>query len=60
MKLDEIKEKYRLGLVHNPNHFYPNSFEIEEDGIRLILTGRVKGHIKKGFRIVAILKPKRN
>jgi len=56
MRLDQIPKEYRLAVIHNPKQFYPNSFGIEGAGQRLLLVGRVKRHLKKGYRIVGILK----
>lgn len=58
MKLSQIQEDYRICTVHNPKQFYPNSFQVAKEGGRVILIGRVKRHIRKSFRIVAILKPR--
>ena len=38
--------------------FYPNSFRVEKEGRKLLLVGRVKKHLRKGFRVVGVLKPK--
>lgn len=56
MRLDEIPNEYRLATRHNPNHFMANSFEIVQSGGRLIVVGRVKRRVKKGFRVVGVLK----
>lgn len=58
MKLKDIQAKYKIGLRHNPDHFYPNTFEIETEGRRLILVAVAKKHIQKRLRIVGILKPR--
>lgn len=58
MKLGNVLKKYHAGFLHSPSHFISNSFEIEQDGPRLVLTGRVKRHERKHFRIVAILRAK--
>lgn len=57
MRLAQALRGYRPGWRHNPDHFYPNSFEVGEEGGRLVLYGRAKRHIGKNFHIVAILKP---
>jgi len=59
MRLDQLPKEYRLACIHNPRHFYPNSFEVEANGPRLLVVGRVKKHLRKGYRLVAVLKPKR-
>lgn len=58
MRLDQILRDYRPGYIHNPDEFYPNSFRVETEGRRLVLVAVVKRHIKKRYRIVAVLKPK--
>lgn len=63
MRLDQALRGYRPGWRHNPKHFYPNSFWIEEDEDRVYLCGITKRYLRKNFHIVAILKrlgPKRN
>lgn len=57
MRLVQATQGHRPAYVHNPKDFYPNSFRVEVEGRRLILVGVVKRHLKKNFRIVAILKP---
>lgn len=57
MRYDQATRGYKVGLIHDPGQFYPKSFEIEEDGRRLLLVAVVKRHIKKRFRVVAVLKP---
>lgn len=59
MKLQEIERDYRVGFRHNPKHFYPNSFNVETEGRRLVLVAVVKRHLRKRIRIVGILKPRR-
>lgn len=59
MQLNEILRNYRLAQRHNPKHFYPNTFEIEIKDSRLVLVAVVKRHVRKKFRIVGILKPRR-
>ena len=54
--LSDLKKKYKIALIHNPRHFYQNSFWIEkaENG-QLCLMGHSRNK-KKNFRKVAILK----
>lgn len=59
MHLSEIIKDYEVGYRHNPKHFYPNSFRIEQQERRLVLVAVVKKHIGKNFKIVGILKEKR-
>lgn len=59
MRLDQIERDWNPRFIHNPKHFYPNSFEIEVTGPRVILVGRVKRHLRKGYRKVAVLKKRR-
>lgn len=61
MKLRDIEnryEEYRVALRHNPDDFYPNTFDVETEGQRLVLVAVAKKHIRKRYRIVGILKPK--
>lgn len=59
MRIDQLEKDYRLAYIHNPKDFYPNSFQIEPAGRRVLVVGKVKKHLRKGFRRVAILKPKK-
>lgn len=59
MRLYEVLRDYRLAPRHNTKHFYPNSFNVEIQDRRLVLVGIVKRHIKKRYRIVGILKPRK-
>lgn len=58
MKIQEIESEYRVGYVHNPKQFYPNSFKVEKVGKRLCVVAIVKRHVGKRFRIVGVLKPR--
>lgn len=60
MRLADLERDYHVGFRHNPKQFYPNSFRIEVEGRRLILIGAPKRHLHKRFRVVAILKPRKN
>lgn len=59
MRLKKAVGGMKPAFIHNPNHFYSNSFERDYDLLgRTVVTGRARG--KKNFRMVAILKhPKR-
>ncbi len=56
MRYDQVLKSYRVGLRHNPKHFYANSFQIERQERRLVLVAVVKRHVGKRFRIVGVLK----
>lgn len=57
MKLDDAIGKFRAAFVHNPRHFYSNSFERTFDNRgRKVVRGRSRG--RKNFKIVCILKHK--
>lgn len=56
MKFEEAVSGTRYGLRHNPKDFYPNSFNVETEGRRLVVVGIAKRHIRKRFRIVAVIK----
>lgn len=56
MKFRDIASKYKVGLRHNPKHFYTNSFRIELDGSRLVIVAVPKKHLRKRFRIVGFIK----
>jgi hypothetical protein len=58
VKYKDITAVYRVALRHNPDHFYPNTFEIETEGHRLVLVAVAKKHLKKRLRIVGVLKPR--
>lgn len=58
-KLQRHYTGYRLATRHNPKHFYPNSFEVQRVGGRLMVVGRVKKHLNKNFQVVGFLKPER-
>jgi hypothetical protein len=60
MRVKQIAEQYHISYRHNPKQFVRNSFQVETEGDRLVLVAVVKRHIKKRFRIVGILKPRRN
>lgn len=60
MNFKEIERDYVVGLRHNPDEFYPNSFRVEAEGRRLVVVGVVKRHIKKHYRIVGIIKRNRD
>lgn len=55
-KLKDIEEEWELGYRHSPKHFYPNSFSLEGGPGRLYVVGITKRHIKKNYRIVAVVK----
>lgn len=61
MFLDQATRGYHVSYIHNPKHFQSNSFDISETERpgHIVLVGRVKRHVRKRFRIVAILKIKR-
>ena len=59
MHLSEITRDYRVAFRHNPKHFYPGSFRIEAENRRLIVVAVVKRHVGKNYRVVGILKRKR-
>ncbi len=55
-----LEKKYKICLIHNPRHFYPNRFYIEEESGKKYLMGYSipfngkKSQVKK----VALLKEK--
>ena len=59
MHLSEILRNYDVGFRHSPRHFYPNSFQVEQQERRLVLVAKVKRHMRKNYRIVGVLKVKR-
>jgi len=58
MHLSEIERDYVITYQHNPSHFYPNSFKVEQIERRLVLVAVVKKHIGKNFKVVGFLKEK--
>jgi hypothetical protein len=56
MKWKDVVELGRVATIHNPKHFYPNSYYTENSDGRVYVMGRVKSHIGKGFKKVGILK----
>lgn len=54
--LREILRLYEVGFRHSPRHFKGNSFKVESDGVRLVVVGTVKPHIKKRYRVVGVIK----
>lgn len=58
MKLNQVLAKYEASYRHNPDQFYPDSFNVETEGKQLVLVGVAKRHIRKRFRVVAILRPR--
>jgi hypothetical protein len=62
MRLDQLRKEYQdyvLALRHNPEHFYPSSFAVEQSDKHLVVVAVVKRHIRKNFRIVGVLKRRR-
>lgn len=59
MKLREVLRDYRLAPRHNPKHFQSDSFQVEIMDSRLVLVAVVKRNVRKNYRIVGILKPRR-
>lgn len=60
MRLDQVMRIYsecRLAQCHNPEHFYPNSFDVQMQDGRLVVVAVPKRRVKKNFRIVGVLKP---
>lgn len=58
MRLEKaIGPNHRPAYVHNPKHFYSNSFQVEKDlKGRKVVTGKSRNK-HKNFKIVCILKP---
>lgn len=60
MNLKQIEKLYSISFIHNPKHFFGNSFEVQEIDGRKVLTGkaRLSRNNNKNFKFVGILKPK--
>jgi hypothetical protein len=59
MKLNRLLQEYEVSFRHNPKQFYNGSFRVEMEEKRLIVVAVVKRHIGKNFRIVGIVKRRR-
>lgn len=59
MFLYQVERNYRIAWIHNPKHFYQNSFQIEEIDGRKTLVGTCRDKTKN-YHKVGILKPKQS
>jgi hypothetical protein len=59
MRLEALLKEYDVGFRHNPKQFYANSFRVENIDTKLVVVAVVKRYIGKNFRIVGVVKRRR-